>query len=166
MKEKWIKLLNQLEVFGHKKRVISDEEFQVYEQKNQIILPTEYKAFCQVFGTGSLGDCSMTIYHINDDGFNLIQDLSSHILCFARINQYRHRLFWDLETYSNLDQSCDIYIEEENHTYVNCTTYKIGRNFYDFVRDFCLGMQSYEILPDSMRQDIRFLIRHLHNNIK
>jgi len=36
--------------------------------------------------------------------------------------------------------------------------YKVGRDFFDFVRDFCLGMKAFELLPEELwpqTRDIR-----------
>ncbi|MCT7949719.1 hypothetical protein NG798_07960 [Ancylothrix sp. C2] len=32
--------------------------------------------------------------------------------------------------------------------------YKIGRNFYEFVQNFCLGRKAYEVLPEFMQPDL------------
>ena len=55
-------------------------------------------------------------------------------------------IFWDLRSYNNSDKSCDIYWA--NSDCFNGDIYKIGRDFYRFITELCLGEQSYEILPE------------------
>jgi hypothetical protein len=55
-------------------------------------------------------------------------------------------IFWDLRSYNKLDKSYDIYWA--NSDCFSGDIYKIGRDFYEFITEFCLGEQSYEILPE------------------
>lgn len=54
------------------------------------------------------------------------------------------------QVFGSLDLSRDIYwvsidfLEEDR-------IYQVGRNFFEFVRDFCLGLKSQEVLPESIR---------------
>lgn len=32
--------------------------------------------------------------------------------------------------------------------------YKIGRDFYEFVQNFCLGRKAYEVLPESIQPNL------------
>lgn len=51
-------------------------------------------------------------------------------------------LFWDLRTYSEIDQSYDIYIARLEQIPV-----KIGRSFFEFVHDICFGLNSQTVFP-------------------
>ncbi len=54
------------------------------------------------------------------------------------------RFFWDLTSYNEVDQSYDIYwIPDENAIHI---TY-IGRDFFEFISEFCLGQKSSKLLP-------------------
>ena len=55
-------------------------------------------------------------------------------------------IFWDLKSYDEKDKSCDIYWA--NSDCFDGNIYKIGRDFYEFITEFCLGTKSYEILPE------------------
>lgn len=55
---------------------------------------------------------------------------------------------WDLRTYSQLDQSYDIYISRTED--FSGDIYKVGRDFYEFICEFCLGEKSYKVLPEWM----------------
>lgn len=171
MIENWQALLAQLEVidssFGSE--IWSEEDFQAFEIKTGIILPTEYKEFCQVFGTGCFGDfvsifcpniqlSNICLEAIKDeitefphqdlekmlDRKSLIQLLDSAFVFGTEPRA--NSIFWDLRTYSELDKSYDIYWA--NSDCFDGEIYQVGRNFSEFVRDFCLGTKSYEILPE------------------
>ena len=49
---KWQKLLSQIEIFGNGGYYSTKEEIQVFEIETGIILPADYKIFCQVFESG------------------------------------------------------------------------------------------------------------------
>jgi hypothetical protein len=55
---------------------------------------------------------------------------------------------WDLRTYSPSDQNCDIYFARTED--FNGDIYRVGRDFYEFICDFCLGEKSYKVLPEWM----------------
>ena len=169
MIEKWQNLLAQLEILENKGWGIwSEERLLAFEAKTGIILPAGYKEFCQIFGNGTLGDY-MGISYPNlqesngitaslKDSLDIVAGKVSNLAeiqktldsaFFFADNSNAHLVFWDLRTYSESDRSYDIYI-----TYLDCFEgefYQIGRDFFEFVRDFCLGMKSYEVLPEWMR---------------
>jgi hypothetical protein len=51
-------------------------------------------------------------------------------------------LFWDLRTYSETDQSYDIYIARLDRIPV-----RICRSFYEFVHDICFGLNPQAVFP-------------------
>jgi hypothetical protein len=54
--------------------------------------------------------------------------------------------FWDLTSYSEADQSYDIYwIPDEE---ITCVTH-VGRDFFEFISEVCLGPRLSELLPES-----------------
>ena len=55
---------------------------------------------------------------------------------------------WDLTSYNDLDQSCDIYMVPTDN--LDGTTL-VGRDFFEFVHDFCLGSRAIEVLPSKFR---------------
>lgn len=170
--QKWQELLAQLEVFGNEGSTLNEEYLLRFERETGLILPDDYKKFCQVFGAGRFGDF-LNIYcpphnpqfyletlkheatrthvslekleknmkveaiiHLVEAGFVLGDDSGSSIV------------FFDLNSYKESDKSCDIY-------WASCPDfegeiYRIGRDFFEFICDFCLGTKSYEILPLSM----------------
>lgn len=60
MKNKWLALLKQLEIIkpipGFCEEKWTEEELLAFESETNIILPDEYKSFCQIFGSGSFGN--------------------------------------------------------------------------------------------------------------
>ena len=164
-------------------------EIYAFEKKNKIKLPKYYKEFCQLFGTGRFGnyvriycpsiDLSQIYleaikldinsikdninsysYHKNhekgDIKFDLIEELINSSFVFGD-NVNSDVFFWDLRTFKISDQSHDIYIA--NSDCCDDDVYKIGRDFYEFVDDFCLGMKCFTILLETMNplhQDIRY----------
>ena len=51
-------------------------------------------------------------------------------------------LFWDLRTYSEIDQSYDIYIARLDQIPV-----RICRSFFEFVHDICFGLNPHTVFP-------------------
>jgi hypothetical protein len=181
MIEKWQYLLAELEVFEDDEgsEIWTEEKLQAFEFETGIMLPADYKTFCQVFGTGLFGEY-MRIYCPNLDWSNLLlnsikdeinnfpdprhekilnmtslKKLLDSALIFGD-NSTEDVVFWDLRTYDQVDKNYDIYIA--NSDCFDGEVHKIGRDFYEFVRDFCLGMKSYEVLPELMRPSPQELI--------
>jgi len=178
MKNKWLALLKQLEIIkpipGPGEEKWTEEELLAFESETNIILPDEYKSFCQIFGSGGFGNY-INIYcpylQISDEykemskrGRNtlsglirtnnpsIISDLMSFHNLLDNAFYFGHSnscdlVFWDLRTYSEIDKSYDIYITNWHNFYFDGWVDKICRSFYQFVIEFCLGTKSYEILP-------------------
>jgi hypothetical protein len=51
-------------------------------------------------------------------------------------------LFWDFRTYSQQDESYDIYLARISRIPV-----KIGRSFFEFVHDICFGLNTQTVFP-------------------
>ena len=64
---------------------------------------------------------------------------------------------WDLGSYDESDQSCDIYLVPTDD--LDRTT-KLGRDFFEFVNDFCLGSRARKVLPPSFRFYEEFTGKH------
>ena len=179
--EQWELLINEVEIIQvpyYGSEFWSLEEFDKFEDETGIIFPIGYKEFCQVFGTGCFGDfISIWCPNLNFSNAclkaikeeiqefpdpqhekmmskeSLISPLNSSFV-FGR-EPSSISIFWHLASYSKLDKSCDIYwANSENF---RGDIYKIGRDFYEFVTEFCLGTKSYEILPQKEWRAKEFL---------
>ncbi|MEM8779341.1 MAG: hypothetical protein AAGF26_10820, partial [Cyanobacteria bacterium P01_G01_bin.49] len=71
-------------------------------------------------------------------------DLLDSAFVFGR-EPSANSIFWDLRSYNNKDKSYDIYWA--NSDCFSGEIYKLGRDFYEFITEFCLGTKSFEILP-------------------
>lgn len=169
----WQKLLERIEVQKDSLTLATEEEILAFEKRTGIILPAGYKEYCQVFGEGEIGHGVIHIYipylydefqlerftkeekeilafHDGDtmydeielNNFKLLQKLLDSGLVFATISKSQS-FFWDLNTYSDDDKSYDIY-GMSYHGFVSC---KLGRDFFRFVCDYCLGMKKYDDIP-------------------
>ena len=168
--ETWLNLLAQIEIIElpSGSDIWTQEELSQFEKETDIILPQNYKEYCQVFGSGQFGDY-MTIYapypHLSSMSLeNIKEDIAEfpdpehgkmmnveslkQLLNCAFVfggNPMSDTVFWDLRTYSDSDKSYDIYLA--NADCFDGGIYLVGRDFYEFVRDFCLGLKSYKFLP-------------------
>lgn len=174
MLEKWQALIAQLEVHesSNNQEIWIPEDFQAFEAETGIILPDSYRGFCQVFGTGLLGDymriycpntylSNVTIEAIKNEISQFLDPMYSKVMDVRSIsklldsafvfgdNASADVVFWDLRTYRESDKSYDIYLA--NSDCFDGEIHQVGREFYEFICDFCLGMKSYEVLPESMR---------------
>lgn len=168
--EKWQSLFSRLEIIDEDEEILTEESLQEFENDKDIVLPLEYKNFCRVFGTGLFGDFvfvaspSHEFYNFAEVALEGIrselklfpshdlsrdqelEELLDSAFVFGGDSVWGNLGFWDLRTYSESDQSYDIYwigtdlLDED--------AYLVGRNFFDFVQDFCLGTEAYKVLPD------------------
>jgi hypothetical protein len=170
MLEKWQSLLNQLEIIQtpYGEEFWSLEELNKFEDERGIILPVGYKEYCQVFGSGGFGDF-VGIYCPNLEFSNALLPSIKNEIITSSDPQYEKMMdkeslinlldngfvfgrepcgiaiFWDLRSYDESDKSYDIYWISGDCFDGNI--YKIGRDLYEFVTEFCLGTKSFEILP-------------------
>lgn len=177
MSNKWHILLEQLEEVDYNlgSEIWNDKQFQEFESQTGLILPQDYKDFCQIFGTVGLGNyvriycpdlafSNFSIETLKEDitdnylflgqkniNIETLEELLNSAFVFAD-NDVADVFFWDLRTYNSSDQNCDIYMAG-----TDCfggDVYKIGQNFYEFVQNFCLGTKAYEVLPESIQPDL------------
>lgn len=84
---------------------------------------------------------------LSQDKIELLEKILTNAFAFGS-NSNAQTFLWDLNTYSETDQSCDIYMISSD--YLNDTNL-VGRDFYEFIKDFCLTAKSDEILPPKKR---------------
>ena len=146
MKNKWQALLKQIEVIdnGYPRVIWTPEDIAIFEQEKGFILPEEYKNFLEVFGVGSI--CKYIYFDYSQYKFynDVYAKPHKDVFYFGYIVQ-SHLIYWDLTTYSDVDKSYDIYVIERDWDDYDRVPYKVTRNFYYFVRDFCLGAQYYKV---------------------
>ncbi len=171
MTSKWQSLFNQLEIIQspYGLELWSLDQLNQFETEYNIVFPKGYKEFCQIFGTGCFGDF-ISIFCPNIDFSNIcLEAIKNDIIEFPDPEHERMMsresllnlldssfvfgrepsaisIFWDFRTYNQSDESYDIYWA--NSDSFNGDIYKIGRDFYEFVTEFCLGRLSYKILPE------------------
>jgi hypothetical protein len=200
MKEKWENLLKHLEIraasyavgesFKHLEiepdlnlKPCNESDMAEFEAKHGIILPSEYKMFCQVFGPVTFGHdvhigCTNLDIESDRDGFreivsyepfdkfdnvrrefsDKIRELIDHGMRFGGNANNESDFWFDLRTYG-LDESYDIYCV---YTGEELDLHKLPvRNFFDFIREYCLGTKLYE--PDlAERNTIPFEPHEFH----
>ncbi len=164
----WQHLMANIEVlYPENLNPATEEELLAFEVESEIILPDSFKAFCQVFGSGAfcemIGiDCPPSTYFSQERIGHLQQalrslreadprrfnsDFAENLLDRALVfgsNSRQESFFWDLQTYSSNDLSYDIYSVRINSP----NTYLVGREFTEFITEFCLGDKAFRILPD------------------
>ncbi|MGD2180451.1 SMI1/KNR4 family protein [Lusitaniella coriacea] len=153
---------------------LSEEELDLFELKTGFVLPQEYREYCQVFGAGKFG---LNRFAINCPSLQNLEKrldsnkgiLEAHIpriskgghtvfqLCEAtELLQNAYLIGWgvedqlfvfDLRTYSEQDRSYDIYTTLSN-TPDGAEIYYLGRSFYCFIRDVCLGTATNKNFTD------------------
>ncbi len=164
--EKWFALLKRVLVIHRgesKMHTLSSEQLEQFESQAGFILPHEYKEYCQVFGTGEFGitifnircpDCVDVVGHLIS-----LQDTINACVNYADYSEEEKQIFqsayvfgygadhsfliFDLATYSDEDKSANIYgISEDD------TIYFIGRSFWEFIRDVCMGDKAAKCFPE------------------
>jgi hypothetical protein len=187
MESKWSNLIERLEIFNSEgQEVFCEEELRSVELEHNIVLPSDYKYFCQYLGTGMLtnsvriycptsmfieeGKAKLTYmidrikeYMCNDAQRDLERDqnylsLLNSAFVFGDSSTGHHVLFWDLQSYDELDHSYDIYWADLDLP--ECIDpVRVGRDFFSFIQDFCYGTQMFELVPeymeDSSQDDIK-----------
>ena len=171
MLNQWQSLFNQLEIIKtpYGSELWSLERLEHFESENNIVFPVGYKEFCQIFGTGCFGDfigifCPSIYFsticleaiksEIVDSSDPALEKMMSRESLISLLDSSfvfgrepsGISIFWDLRTYNKSDRSYDIYWA--NSDCFSGDIYKIGRDLYEFVTEFCLGEKHYEILPE------------------
>jgi hypothetical protein len=173
----WQQLMMELEVQQQEcLRPCPEAELLAFEAESGIILPDSFKGFCQVFGGGSFCEmidiwCPPDIalsqefigYHQQDmrsmreadpKRFNskLVETFLNTALIFGTSSR-QESFVWDLRTYSRDDLSYDIYLLHIGSP----DAYFVGREFTEFITEYCLGDKAFRILPEEAQpppQDI------------
>ena len=174
--EKWQLLLTQVEIFLHDTCglcTLNQAQFKSFESQAGLILPIVYKNFCQVFGSGEFGfnlfdidipDCEdvegrlasekMILFDYYTDNCSLSDEVIE-LLYNAYLFGARHNFIsflFDLRTYSEQDQSCDIHAIECSSGFTTC----FGRDFFKFIRDYCVGEKAEEVSGFLMEMPAHF----------
>lgn len=150
--DKWRELLSHIKLNG-KIKTASIEELSRYEMETGFTLPKDYKEYCQVFGTGIFDHNSFQIeappwrlmpdpdridacknaYDYPTEVVELLN--SAHVFGIAESYVF---FFFDSRTYSEEDESYDIYGIGDGLNAV----YKLTRDFFEFIRDYCIGTKA------------------------
>jgi hypothetical protein len=172
MLQQWQALFGELEIVQQNPQILNEEELSRFEAENNILLPTGYKEFCQTFGTGSFGNFIRIFCPDQDlvEYSNLsLEAIREEIESFPSGRPDRDSSFqsllansfvfgddfganiavWDLRTYSVLDEGYDIYWIDIDAS--DEELYRVGRNFFEFVNNFCLGQDALDLLPQEKR---------------
>lgn len=146
---------------------LNELQLKQFESKISIILPQEYKEFCQVFGAGCFGHDGIDIDCPNLENIEAELDNNLDIpqnwkeTCQGWSNEAEQLLdkaymfgsgggdtifVFDLRSYKKEDESYDIYG-------IGCEVAVIcylGRSFFKFISDYCIGDRDFpELLLDT-----------------
>jgi hypothetical protein len=157
--EYWGRLIDTIEVINSPLiEIMTSEEILAFEQTHNLLLPQDYKDFCQILGTGQANKylniysptdslikhqqlIHLTIRHISKFPSNNVQqdllkiDLLKNSFMFGD-DSCSCMYMWDLRTYSNLDNSYDIYCGVwDSPAYSFDREYQLmGRSFLEFAK--------------------------------
>ena len=169
--QKWYELLQKIIINDKfsKQNIFSSSQLADFEAITDIMLPQEYKYFCQIFGSGRFGDI-VTIYTPSLSRFDRSKQLIDIVK--QQIKEYPSKekikdeklsnwldstlligdddrgniAVYDLASFDNSKKTYDIYwIQIDDF---NDEIFKISSDFFDFVNDFCLGNKQYDFLPE------------------
>lgn len=147
---------------------LTEAQLSDFESQTGLILPQGYREFCQVLGAGGfglggffvdgpqldniganlnsnqgiLGACLETFKYDSPESSE-IEELLNNAYLFGGAPG-RISLIFDLRTYREQDRSYDIYAigcEDPFSCY-------LGRDFFEFVRDICMGDLAQEEFPE------------------
>jgi hypothetical protein len=155
--DRWKNLLSQVKLDGNPKPA-SIEDILVYEKELDFTLPKAFKEYYQVFGAGIYDHNSFSIeapptnlmpdpdrieacknaYEYSKEIIEILD--SAHVFGIADSYVF---FFFDSRTYSEEDQSYDIYGIGDGQDSI----YKLTRDFFEFIRDYCIGTKA-ENYPD------------------
>jgi hypothetical protein len=165
--ERWRVLLLQVKTtfeLTDELNLVSEEQFSMFEKYLEFKLPKGYKEFCFVFGQGCFNkgflcihcprenaeiflashqeilDATKSLYPQNLDLKNLLE--SSYLIGLGPQTLF----VFNLKTYDSEDESYDIYAIDEDG---KC--YGVGRDFYDFIENFCVTQVHAKQFPDLLK---------------
>jgi hypothetical protein len=161
--------LNEIDDIALQFSRINQAELEQFEFKVGYKLPLEYKNYLQIFGAGGFSSDGFRVHCpdvYNIDAFvggnvsilescklafqynkrwtNRLQDLIENSYIFGDRDSDEVEFVFDLRTWSNNDQSYDIY----GLNFSSCCYFQIGRDFFEFVRDCCIGKRIRRDFPD------------------
>lgn len=152
---------------------LTESQLKDFESQTGLILPQGYREFCQVFGAGGFGLGGFFIDHPDIDEIEAQLGSNQCILeaCKGTLEAYKGNYYssrsnqidelldnaylfgggsglvafvFDLRTYNEQDSSYDIYG-------INCDSdfvCYLGRDFFEFVRDICIGERAQAEVPE------------------
>jgi SMI1 / KNR4 family (SUKH-1) len=174
---RWQQLIDSLEITEDEsgREILSSKELLRIEKEHHIRFPEDYKEFCQILGTGVLGDrvrmhcpTDKLIHnekHTLDYATRRMQDYKEYypprsLNGIQNIIQLLNSAFpfgdmcdsgllfvWDLRTYHEQDDGYDIY-------WIDCRDTErynpvfMGRSFFDFIEHYCYGTRLAEVFPE------------------
>lgn len=181
--KKWETLLSSLSVTKRSELTCPEAQFAQAEAELGFRFPAGYTEYCRVFGSGSMGQgdapelfriycpcCPTSSFDIRRTGHDLIRlklDLDASMPMDDRQKEKTllrllesgyafgdtdraDSFMWDLTTYSEADRSYDIYwIPDESIE----ESALVGRDFFEFVSEFCLGGGWKIMFPDEDGSD-------------
>jgi SMI1 / KNR4 family (SUKH-1) len=161
----WNQILTELNV-NFDLRLNSLEELDEFEKNSGIKLPEKYKEYCQNIGAFTFNETKLTVFNIDFD--NLEDIIEEDIDIRETFTLYKEEfpeaqellrnsfrfgmgynlilLLFDLRTYSEIDRSYDIYILKDRN--VDMPMIKLGRDFYLFIKDYCMGQKMTKEFAD------------------
>lgn len=165
-----ISSMEDVEEIANLESVYTCTDIERFEELYKIKLPSEFKLFSQVFGEGRFG-CLAEIFCFDKSfsegekklltcSISFVEKAieSKYLLTWGSIEQAEklvkygftfakgfsgESFVWDLSSYNEEGDNYDIYFISHNDIW-SCN---LGRSFYDFVVNFCLGNQFFEVLP-------------------
>ena len=167
--EMWMELLLKVKINGSLDPV-SEQDIAQFETDYNLCLPSDYKRFCQTFGSGELGGewrifspTREMVDYSNDFTDWFKQRVVSHKLvshpetdilallsnCLVFGTNYSCVVaVWDFRSINTLDENCGIYLiqSEVTEEYEECV-YRLGTSFYKFVLATVLDKSVYDGLP-------------------
>ncbi|MEG4964018.1 MULTISPECIES: SMI1/KNR4 family protein [unclassified Microcoleus] len=143
---------------------LTEDQIQKFESQAGLILPEGYREFCQVFGSEKFGKDGFFIDvpdiddiegHL-DENESLLDSCKDSSLWSSEVKELLDNSYlfgggcglvaciFDLRTYREQDRSYDIYGVNCNHDF----TCHLGRDFFEFVRDICIGERAKAEFPE------------------
>lgn len=166
--ERWTTLLTQIVVTPELTDGLlcpNQEELTNFQSRLNFEMPIGYMEFCNVFGQGCFNNGWICIdcpsmqdlegqFISNSDILNATKALYKNSISVQRLLSSAYLIglgsgtlfVFDLSTYSNSDKSCDICaVDDEGDIYI------LGRDFFEFIRNFCMGRQFQEQNPSLLK---------------
>lgn len=166
--ERWRLLINQLEIIpgdhGCNPLTTNEEHLLEFEDRAGFVLPQGYKEYCQVISSGIFGphwfridkldapevhlastSNAKSTYEIYNGELPLeVKDLLDAGFRFGAGVEFYLLFFFDLRSYQEIDKSYDMYaLCERDIVYI----YNLGRDFYSFIYDICIGSRAEKDFP-------------------